>query len=313
MSFMHAVQIDRYGGTEVLDYAKVGRPVPGPGEVLIRAQAVSVNPFDCAVRAGYIAGYYQYTFPLIPGLDVAGVVEAVGPGVTQFSPGSAVYARLNPARGGAYAEYVLARVEEVASMPKSLDPVHAAAVPHVGLVASALVEAADLSQGKTVLIHAAAGGVGHLAVQLARQRGATVIGTASGNNLAFLHELGVDQVIDYTKTPFESTVKGVDAVFDGVGYDTLERSYQVLKPGGILLSIAQMPSQDKAASFGVRQQFLSDGQPGGAKLATLGKLLDSGQLKVTVSQVLPLSEIQQAHKQVESRHTRGKLVLQIAK
>jgi NADPH:quinone reductase-like Zn-dependent oxidoreductase len=312
MSFMHAVQIDRYGGTEVLNYAKVTRPTPGEGEVLIRAQAASVNPFDCAARAGYVAGYYQYTFPFIPGLDVAGVVEAVGPGVTQFTPGSAVYARTNPGRGGAYAEYVLAAVDEVASMPKSLDPVHAAAVPHVVLTASTMVEAANLSQGSRVLIHAAAGGVGHIAAQLAHQRGAYVIGTASGKNLAFLRELGVDQAVDYAETPFESVVKNVDAVFDGVGYDTLERSYQTLKPGGILLSIASMPSAEKAASFGVRQQFISDGQPGGAKLAMFGSLLDSGQLKVTVSQVLPLSEVQQAHKQVESRHTRGKLVMEIA-
>ncbi len=312
MSFMHAVQIDRYGGTEVLNYAKVTRPTPGEGEVLIRAQAASVNPFDCAARAGYVAGYYQYTFPFIPGLDVAGVVEAVGPGVTQFTPGSAVYARTNPGRGGAYAEYVLAAVDEVASMPKSLDPVHAAAVPHVVLTASTMVEAANLSQGSRVLIHAAAGGVGHIAAQLAHQRGAYVIGTASGKNLAFLRELGVDQAVDYAETPFESVVKNVDAVFDGVGYDTLERSYQTLKPGGILLSIVSMPSAEKAASFGVRQQFISDGQPGGAKLAMFGSLLDSGQLKVTVSQVLPLSEVQQAHKQVESRHTRGKLVMEIA-
>jgi NADPH:quinone reductase-like Zn-dependent oxidoreductase len=312
MGSMKAIQIDQYGSSEVLQYRNVSRPKPGTGELLIRAQASSVNPFDCAARAGYVAAWYQYNFPLVLGMDVAGVVEECGPGVTQFSPGEAVYARTDPSRNGAYAEYVLARVEEVAAMPKSLDPVHAAAVPHVALVASAMVEAADLSQGKSVLIHAAAGGVGHIAAQLARQRGAHVIGTASGDNLAFLRELGVDEVIDYTKVPFESKVKGVDAVFDGVGYDTLERSYQVLKPGGILLSIAQMPSQEKAASFGVRQQFMSDGQPGGAKLAMLGSLFDSGKLKVTVSQVLPLSEIQQAHKQVESRHTRGKLVLQIA-
>ncbi len=311
MSFMHAVQIARYGGTEVLEYTKVTRPTPGEGEMLIRAQAASVNPFDCAVRAGYVTDWYQYTFPLIPGLDVAGVVEAVGPGVTQFSPGDAVYARTDASRNGAYAEYVLARVEEVASAPKSLDPVHAAAVPHVALVASSMVDAAELTQGKTVLIHAAAGGVGHIAVQLARQHGARVIGTASGANLAFLRELGVDEAVDYTKTPFESVVKNVDAVFDGVGYDTLERSYQTLKPGGILLSIVSMPSAEKAASFGVRQQFIADGQPSGDKLALLGSMFDSGQLKVTVSQVLPMSEVKQAHSQVETRHTRGKLVLKI--
>jgi NADPH:quinone reductase-like Zn-dependent oxidoreductase len=312
MSSMNAVKISNYGSTDVLEYGKADRPTPGAGEVLIRAQAASVNPFDCAVRAGYIAGYYQYNFPLIPGMDVAGVVEEVGPGVTQFRPGMAVYARTDPSRNGAYAEYVLATVVETASMPKSLDAVHAAGVPHVALVASVLVEAAELSQGKSVLIHAAAGGVGHIAVQLAHQRGAHVIGTASGHNLAFLRELGADEAVDYTKTPFENVVKNVDVVIDCVGGDTQERSYQVLKPGGLLLSIAQMPSPEKAAAFGVRQQFMADGNPGGAKLAMFGKMLDSGQLKITVSQVLPLSEVKEAHKLVEGRHMRGKLVMKIA-
>jgi NADPH:quinone reductase-like Zn-dependent oxidoreductase len=167
---MKAIYIDHYGSTDVRCYGDVPRPKPGSGEVLIRTQATSVNPFDCAVRAGYIQGYYSYDLPLVLGLDVAGVVEESGPGVTQFSNGDPVYGRLDPSKNGAYAEYVLACSEEVSIKPRTLDFENAAATPHVALTAWALNEAANLSQGQTVLIHAAAGGVGHMAVQFARQQ-----------------------------------------------------------------------------------------------------------------------------------------------
>lgn len=309
---MKAVYIDRYGSTDVLHYGDAPRPTPGEGEVLIRAQASSVNPFDCAVREGYLAGWYQYNFPLVLGIDIAGVIEECGAGVTQFAPGEAVYARVNPVRNGAYAEYVLASADEVACMPKSVGPQQAAAIPNAALAAWAMVEAANLSEGQTVCIHGAAGGVGHFAVQFARLRGAHVIGTASGQNLGFLKEIGVDEAIDYTTTPFESVVKHVDAVFDTVGGETQLRSWAILKPGGILLSIVQPPSQETADSYGVRQQFIGDGHAAGTKLAKFASLIDDGQLKVTVSTVLPLSEAQRAHAQVQSRHTRGKLVLDIS-
>jgi NADPH:quinone reductase-like Zn-dependent oxidoreductase len=308
---MNAVKIDGYGSAEVLQYGDMPRPDPGAGEVLIRAQATSVNPFDCAVRAGYLAGWYPYTFPLVLGLDVAGVVAEVGEGVTRFSPGDAVYARTDPSRNGTYAEYVLARVEEVAISPKSLSPIQAGAMPHVALTAWALVEAADLSAGQTVCIHGAAGGVGHLAVQFARLCGARVIGTASQKNLDFLNELGVDEAIDYPAIPFESKVHDVEAVFDTVGGETQQRSWGILKPGGILLSIVEPPSAETAASYGVRQGFVGAAQSGGALLQKFAEMVDAGQLKVTVSTVLPLSEIQRAHMLVEGRHTRGKLALEI--
>jgi len=309
---MKAIHIDRYGSTEVLQYRDAPRPKPGTGEVLIRAQATSVNPFDCAVRAGYVAGWYSYNFPLILGLDVAGEIEESGPGVTQFAPGDKVYGRLDPSKNGAYAEYVLACAEEVSCKPESMDLIQAAATPHVALTAWALNEAANLSAGQKVLIHAAAGGVGHLAVQFARMREAYVIGTASGKNIRFLKEIGVDVAVDYTTTPFESVAKNVDAVFDTVGGETLQRSWSTLKPGGILLSIAEPPSQETADSYGVRQQFVGYPQAGGEMLEKFAAMVDAGKLKVTVSKVLPLVEAQRAHSMVESRHTRGKLVLQIA-
>lgn len=312
MSDMKAVRIEGYGGVDVLKFGEAPRPVPGPGEVLIHAQAASVNPFDCAARAGYVAGWFSYTFPLILGLDVAGQVTETGPGVTQFHTGDAVYARLSPARNGAYAEYVLAQEDEVARMPKSLEPLQAAAIPHAALTAWAMLDAANLSAGQTVLVHGAAGGVGHLAVQLARIRGLNVIGTASGRNQEFLRQLGVSQAVDYTVVPFESAARNVDAVFDTVGGETQQRSFAVLKKGGALVSIVQPPSQETADQYGIQQQFISFTQPGGALLAQIASLLHAGQLKVTVSKVLPLAEIQSAHSQVEQHHTRGKLVLEIA-
>jgi NADPH:quinone reductase-like Zn-dependent oxidoreductase len=313
VAFMKAVQIDRYGGAEVLQFGEAQRPTPGEGEVLIRAQGSSVNPFDCAVRAGYMQNWIPFTFPLVLGVDVAGAIEACGSGVTQFKPGQAVYARVNPGKGGAYAEYVLARADEVAASPKSIGPVQAGAIPHAALTAWAMIEAANPSKGQTVLIHGAAGGVGHLAVQFARLRGAHVIGTASGQNLGYLREIGVDEAVDYTTTPFESVARNVDAVLDTVGGETQQRSWAVLKPGGILLSIVQPPSQETADSHGVRQQFVGGGGPVGELLAKFAGMVDAGQLKVTVSTALPLSEIRNAHSVVEGRHVRGKLALEIGK
>lgn len=164
-------------------------------------------------------------------MDVGGMIEECGEGVTQFSPGEAVYARTDPSRNGAYAEYVLARAEEVAAKPKMLGPIQAGAMPHAALTAWTLVETANLSNGQTVLIHGAAGGVGHLAVQFAKLRGARVIGTAS-RNIDLLHEIGVDEAINYETTLFESVARNVDAVFDTVGGETQQRSWAVLKPGG---------------------------------------------------------------------------------
>ena len=312
MASMKAVSLERYGNVDVLQYGDTLRPTPGAGEVLIRAQATSVNPFDCAVRAGYVTGYYNYNLPLVLGLDVAGTVEEIGTGVTQFMPGDVVYARTDPGRNGAYAEYVLACAEEAAASPRSVKPVQAAAIPHVALTAWSMVETAALVPGQTVLIHAAAGGVGHLAVQFAKMRGARVIGTASTQNQDFLREIGVDVPVDYTITPFESVARNVDAVFDNVGGETQQRSWSLLKPGGILLSIVQPPSQEIADTYGVRQQFAGAGMAGGELLAKFAAMVDAGKLKVVVSKVLPLSEVQHAHTLVEGRHTRGKLVLEIA-
>ncbi len=310
---MKAVRIHGYGGPDVLSYEEAPRPVPGDGEVLIRVHATSVNPFDAALRAGYVASYFNHQLPLIPGTDVAGVVEGLGSGANGVAPGDRVYTRAGVFRDGAYAEYALAAAADVAAIPKTVDFEHAAAIPHVALTAwQALFEAAGLAKGQTLLVHGAGGGVGHMAVQLAKSRGAKVIGTAS-TNIDFVRTLGVDEAIDHSKTKFEEAVRDVDVVLDLIGGDTQERSWSVLKPGGMLVSTIQAPSAETAAAHGVRQHFVTTNPPIRLTLDAVAAMVDAGTLRPEVSQVLPLREARQAHDLIERRHTQGKIILQVAR
>ena len=315
MATMNAVRIHEYGGHEVLKYEEAPCPEVGEDEVLIRVIATTVNPFDWAARSGYLTSFYTYTFPHILGLDVAGVVEAVGSNVQGFSAGDAVYARAHPAKNGAYAGYIAVPASAAALKPDSLDFIQAAAVPHSAFSAwYALLDVAGLKAAQTVLIHAAAGGVGTFAVQLAKYHGARVIGTCSANNLDFLSDLGADEVIDYNDTRFEDVAQDVDVVLDLVGDmgdNTQTRSWGVLKPGGMLASLVQFPSPEAAAEHGVRSSFVNADACNGKYLTEIGALIDAGHLHPVVSTVLPLTEISQAHAQSESRHVRGKLVLQV--
>jgi NADPH:quinone reductase-like Zn-dependent oxidoreductase len=309
MVTMKAVRIHTYGDSSVLMYEDAPRPIPGEGEVLLRVHATTVNPFDCAVRAGYVRGYFNHALPLILGSDVSGVIEDVGANANGFSPGQEVYTRAGIFRDGANAEYVLASAADLASKPHSLDHIQAAALPHVVLTAwQALYEVADLHSGQTVLIHGAAGGVGHVAVQLAKARGAHVIGTAS-QNIGILESLGVDEALDYTATPFEQVARQVDVVLDTIGGETQARSWATLKPGGILISTVQPPAEETAAAHEVRQAMIASAPPIGPTLAEAARMVEQGALRPVVSFVLPLSEIRKAHQMVEGRHTCGKIVL----
>jgi NADPH:quinone reductase-like Zn-dependent oxidoreductase len=311
MATMKAVRIHEYGGPEVLKYEDAPRPQPAAGEVLIRVHAAGVNPVDRGVRSGFLKERLKYTLPMIPGWDVSGVVEAVGPGVSRLKVGDAVYSRPDISRDGSYAEYMVVKESEVALKPKSIDHVTAAAVPLAALTAwQALFDAAKLSAGQTILIHGAAGGVGCFAVQFAKLKGAHVIGTASQRNHEFLRSLGADEVIDYNTTKFEDVVHDADAVLDTITGDTADRSYQVLKKGGIYVSILAPPSQEKAAAHGVRcaHTFV---QPNVAQLDEIAKLIDSGKLKVVIEKVFPLAEAAAAQDLNSTRHTRGKIVLRV--
>jgi len=310
MAIMKAVTLHSYGEPEVLVLEEMPRPQIGTGEVLIRVHAAGVNPLDWKVRAGHVT-WMKHRLPLIPGWDVSGVVEAVAPDVTDFKIGDAVYGMLHFARNGAYAEYVVARPQNLAFKPNAIDHIQAGAVPLAALTAwQSLFEVAGLESGQTVLIHAAAGGVGHFAVQFAKWKGAKVIGTASASNESFLRELGVDEVIDYTTTRFEDLVHDVDVVLDTISGDTQERSWQLLKKRGILVATLGISSPEAAQQHGVQGEGVMV-HPGSAQLTQIAALIDAGNLKPAVTTVLPLAEAPRAHELSQAGHVRGKIVLQV--
>src|SRR6478736_2737511 len=295
---MKAIRIHNYGGPEVLKYEDAPRPKPQADEVLIRVHAAGVNPIDWKVREGHMKDFWPHKFPLILGWDLSGVVEELGTGPAaagRFKIGDEVYSLPDPTRNGAYADYIVVREPELALKPNSLHHIRAAAVPLAALTAwQSLFDTAQLQPGQRVLIHAGSGGVGHLAVQLAKWKGAYVFATASTKNQDSLHELGVDKAIDYTQQRFEDAARNIDIVLDTIGGETQERSWSVLKKDGVLVSLVQPPSEEKAEELGVRATFVA-GHPSGAQLAEIGKVIDSGKLAPIIDRILPLSEARRAH------------------
>ncbi len=308
---MKAVRIHEYGGPDVLRFEDAPVPEPAPGEVLLRARGAGVNPVDWKTRSGGgQADKIGERFPLVLGWDTSGVVEAVGEGSAAYAPGDELFGLVNfPQPGQAYAEFVAAPADQLAARPVSLNHVEAAALPMVALTAwQALIEAAGLDRGHTVLIHAAAGGVGHVAVQLARWKRARVVGTASARNAGFLESLGVEQVVDYTASPFEEAVSGVDVVLDSIGGDVFERSLDVLRPGGTIVSLRERGAEEKAAAREMRGIYVLV-RPEGNQLAQVGALVDAGHVRPAVEVELVLAEAGKAHQMSEEGHTRGKIVL----
>jgi NADPH:quinone reductase-like Zn-dependent oxidoreductase len=248
---------------------------------------------------------------MILGVDMAGIVEKAGGDITGYKAGDEVYAYLGVPHGGTYAEYVAAGASAVGPKPASLDFIQAASMPLVSLVGwQTLFDTAHLEKGQTVLIHGTSGGVGHMAAQLAKWRGARVIGTASAKNADFLKSLGVDEVIDYHKQKFEDVVHDVDVVLDTQAGDTQQRSYKVQKKGGIMVSTLGIENPDEAAKYGVRATgFMA--QPNGTELGQIARLVDRGKLKPTVSTVMPLKDAAKAQELSETGHVRGKIVLKV--
>ncbi|MFC5833197.1 NADP-dependent oxidoreductase [Nonomuraea insulae] len=310
---MRAIVYRSFGGPEVLELAEVPRPEPRPHEVLVRVKAAGVNPPDWKLRrTPYPPDYTEP--PLIPGFDVSGVVEEVGNYVGHFKPGDEVFGMLNfPLYGAAYAEYVVARPRQFAFKPTGIDHVRAAALPMAGLTAwQAFSDIADVSPGQRVLVHAAAGGVGHLAVQLAKLRGAYVIGTTRAAKHDFVRGLGADEIIDYTSVDFPEAVSGVDLVVDIVGGDYPARSLPLLRPGGAFIAVAGISAVDLEAyaKAGLRHGKFSV-EPDHAGLASLAELVAEGKLTAHVDRVFPLAEAAKAHTLFESGDFVGKLVLEM--
>lgn len=307
---MKAIRYHEFGLPAVLKLEDVPMPVPAEGEVLIKVHAAAVNPVDFKIRSG------RYTsrnaiLPFIPGFDVSGVVEAVPPDEKRLKVGDEVYSFVVVNRGGGYAEYVTLPAATVVLKPRSIDHIHAAAVPLAALTAwQAMFDTAKLQPGQTVLIHAGAGGVGHFAIQFAKAKGARVIATASKDNLNFLKELGADEVIDYRTTKFEEAAKDVDVVLDSIGKDTLERSYGVVKRGGFVVSLVARPDAEKLAAHGINgsHMFL---EANASQLEEIAALIDAGKVKPHVSRVIKLADASQAHELIESGRTRGKIVLRV--
>nr|BFF02161.1 NADP-dependent oxidoreductase [Streptoalloteichus tenebrarius] len=308
---MRLVRQREFGGPEVLRVEEVDRPSPATGEVLVRVRAAGVNPVDWKTRAGHgVPG--MLTLPMTVGWDVSGVVEEVGPGVTRFRPGDEVFGMpAFPRQAAAYADYVLAAPRQLARKPVSVDHVRAAGLPLAGLTAwQFLVDTADVQPGQRVLVHAAAGGVGHLAAQIAKIRGAHVIGTARAEKHDFLRGLGVDEVVDYTAVDFTSAVSDVDVVVDLVGGETGLRSLDVLRPGGLLMTAPIHAPEIQAAAErrGLRYANVVV-EPDHVGLSELAALVDSGRLHVEVDSVFPLERAPEAHAHGETGRARGKIVL----
>jgi NADPH:quinone reductase-like Zn-dependent oxidoreductase len=307
---MKAVVAREYGAPEVLKFEETPRPEPKEDDALVRVIASDVNPADPLTLSGKYAREWGTHLPLIPGYDIAGIVEKTGAQVTTLKKGDAVYGY--PTFGGGWAEYVTVKQWEVAAKPRSLTFAEAAAVPMCALTAwQALVSVAHLQPGQTVLIHGGSGGVGSFAIQIAKARGARVIATASTANQDLLKQLGADVAVDYTKTKFEDVAKDVDAVLDPIGRETLARSYSVVKKGGIVLDLVGRPDPSELEKHEIRGAAIWV-RPDAKDLTEIADLIDAGKIKPMVTQVLPLSEAIAAQRQAETHHTRGKIVLRIA-
>ena len=317
---MKAVKINTFGGPEVLQIEEVARPVPASDEILVQVYASGINPADWVIRQGgndFLRPYLK--LPIIPGMDAAGIVSEVGSGVTSFQKGDAVFGTANFPGNGSYAEYCAAKAGQFALKPESISFNEAAGVPLAALTAwTALFASGKLQSGQRVLIQGASGGVGSFAVQFAKAIGAYVIGTASAGNLAYLKQLGADEVIDYRNQKFEELLKDLDVVLEASPTrDNKERlkAVSVLKAGGIFVSVnidspvnedvldalARKQSQGEFPAFQSNKEWLTE----------IAQMIDKGAVKVFISKVFPLEGVAEAHRESETWHVRGKLVLEI--
>lgn len=337
MTTMRAFVLTRYGGPEAAELREVPVPEPGERTLRIRVQAAGLNPVDFKTRQGKLKVIRSYPLPIVMGNELSGVVDACGPGVTGFSPGDRVYARVDKDDMGALAEYACVREEFVARMPTSLDFAAAAGVPLAGLTAlQALRDELHVRAGQRIFISGGAGGVGTFAIQLARNLGASVSTTASPRGEALVRKLGAETVVDYTRARFDEALRDLDGVFDLIGGDTLNRSFSIVKPGSTVVSIAGVPEPEtarkdlgrggflaalfwaislgtrmRAARRGARYRYLFM-HPSGHDLAELARTIDAGKLEVIVDRVFSFKDVAAAYAYLEGGHAKGKVVVRVA-
>ncbi|MFF9185071.1 NADP-dependent oxidoreductase [Streptomyces misionensis] len=304
---MKALQYTAYGRSPVV--TDVPEPVPGPGEVLVRVAGAALNPLDVKIGAGHVLDYFPIVFPSTVGTDLAGTVERVGSGVTGWSIGDAVISRTDPTAGGAVAQYAVVPAASLVAAPTTI-PLHAAAglATAAATAWQAVTEIAELKSGQKVLVHAGAGGVGSFVIQLARRAGAHVVTTASSAAAEIVRKLGADEIIDYTRVDFWTAVSDVDVVVDSVGGETEARSLDVLKPGGLLVSLPVPPDFERAAARGLRAEFVfhaSDPE----RLAKVVAVANEG-FDIVVDRTVPLSDAADAFDYLAQGHAKGKVIVQ---
>ena len=304
---MKAIQIHSYGGPEVLKVEEVARPQVSSHDVLIKVYASGVNPVDWKARGGYM----KHSLPFIPGWDVSGVVEETGPAVKNFKKGDAVYSRPDMKGNGSYAEYVVAKDTEMGHKPATVDHITAAAIPLAGLTAwQGLFTHGKLQPGQRLLILGASGGVGSLAVQFAKWKGAYVIGTTSEPNLSFVRELGADEAIDYHKRGYENLITHVDMVFDTIGGEAQKNTLRLLRPGGILVTTLKIEDAAAFEKKGVRITGMM-AQANQDDLESIARLVDEGKVRPAIQKVFPLEKAADASRLSQEGHVRGKIVLRV--
>ncbi|MEH6452318.1 MAG: NADP-dependent oxidoreductase [Psychromonas sp.] len=309
---MRAVQIHQYGGTETLQLEQIDTPKINADDILIKVKAASINPVDWKIREGYLQDFIPYVMPVTLGWDVAGIVSEVGAEVTDFKVGDEVFSRPDISRNGSYADYIAVKADEAVLKSTKLDFAQAAALPLAGITAwQCLVDVGQLQAGQRVLIHAGAGGVGHLAIQIAKAKGATVIATASAANQELLSKLGADQAVDYGKAPLSEQIEAVDLVIDTIGGAVQKESWGLLKKGGMLVSITDQPSEEEAKAHGVNAAFVFI-DPSSRILGELNALVEADQLRPLIEHRFPLEQIVDAHLQSQSGRTRGKIVIDVS-
>ena len=310
MDTSRSVRLSRFGDTEAIAVEATAIPQPQDDEVLVRVAAASVNPVDYKTMEGEFPPVREGDLPIILGRDLAGTIEAVGTRAHyMLSKGDAVFALIGQDRG-AQSDYVVVKAVELVAAPKSIDMVRAAAVPLVAMTAwQGLFDQGGLSQGQRVLIHGGAGGVGHMAIQFAKAKGATVFATAAADDLEFVRRLGADTAIDYKNERFEDVAKDIDLVFDLIAGDTQDRSWAVLREGGIMVSTLAEPDQRKAAEHKARAAPRYMAQPNAAQLGEVADLIDAGKVKVVLSETFPLDHVRAAYQRLQRGGVRGKIVL----